>query len=622
MRFSVSALGLSIRVKSLLLAAGYLLMLSAVYAAFSVYLVRREMLDARERFRQMAGIVAAQVDAYVGSGSERLRMVADLPGLSYGLQAIQEAGGSGHIPPWTTLHYLFFKSPVFNGGVLLLDRAGKVLWTEPPGLPWHGQTLIDLDPLSGMYESRRNLISGVLPGDRLLAQPHVVVGELIDDQGGNLQGILVGVIDLTTSEVDEMLRAVSTTGGEFVEVVDQNGVVLATTDSARLFRAAKPFAANGDAPMLASVALTRAPWRIVAGQPAPRALAAVGRFQRALLGIGVALLLVASAVAVPILNGFVRTIKQLKDAAETVARGDLSRPVVVGGRRDELATLAQAFDQMRVDLGRSQRSLEQRLDEREQLIRQLMQTHDELRGAQARLIEAERLAAIGELSAAVAHGIRNPVAGIKAAAHCASFDLPDPHPVRENISDIIAEADKLEARIKTLLDFAKPFVPHLELCHPAQLVGGAVASVQGQATAHGVEIVVDVDPGLPDVELDYAQMEQVLLALLSNAVEATPSGGRIAVIGRATEGDRGLRLTVTDTGPGIVAERLGRVFELFFTTKSHGTGLGLAVAKKIVERHGGHIRVDSALGTGTTFTIDLPGASPAAESAAGTNDLA
>lgn len=617
MRFPPSPLGWSIRVKSLVLALGYLLMLSAVYGAFTVYLVRRETSEAQDRFRQTAGIVAAQLDAYIASGSARLQMVARLPGLSYGLQTIQEAGGTGYIPPWTTLHYLFFRSPVFNGGVLLLDRTGKVLWTEPPGRPWFGQTLINLEPLAEMYQSRRDLISGVLPGDRLLAQPHVLFGEPIVNDSGELQGVLAGVIDLTSSDAGEILRAVSTSDGRFVEAADQNGVVLAATDASRRFRAAHPLPTDANTVVLASVPLTSAPWRIVAGQPAAQALAAVKRVQAALLLIGVVLMVAAGAVAVPILNGFVRRIKQLKDAAETVARGDLSRPVSVGNRRDELATLAQTFDQMRLELGRSQRSLEHRLDEREQLIRQLVQTHEELRGAQVRLIETERFAAIGELSAAVAHGIRNPVAGIKAAAHCASLDLPAPHPLRENISDIITEADKLEARIKSLLDFAKPFVPHLARCRMAQLVGDAVASLQGPAAAHGVEVVVDLDPALPEAELDYAQIEQVLLTLLSNAAEAMPQGGRITVSGRATDDGRRLRLSVTDTGPGIPADQLRRVFELFFTTKSHGTGLGLAVAKKIVERHGGTIGVDSAVGKGTTFTIEVPCAPPSSELAGG-----
>lgn len=365
--------------------------------------------------------------------------------------------------------------------------------------------------------------------------------------------------------------------------------------------------------MLASVPLARAPWHVVAGQLPSIALAGVWRFQRALWGIGVALLLVGGAVMTPILNSFVGSIKHLTDAAETVARGDLSQPVVVGKRRDELATLAQAFEQMRVELGRSRRALELRLEEREKLIGELMSAHAELRGAQARLIEAERFAAIGELSAAVAHGIRNPVAGIKAAAQFASLDLPDQHPLRENVSDIILEADKLEARIKTLLDFAKPFEPHPAPCRLEQIVGGAVVSLRNQVAAQNIELVVDLQPTLPEIDLDFVQIEQVLLALLSNAVEVMPTGGRITIAGRMADDSRHLRLEVIDTGPGIAPDQLGHIFTLFFTTKSSGAGLGLAIVKKIVERHGGTIVVESEIGKGTRFTIELPLSHPPSE---------
>jgi signal transduction histidine kinase len=238
--------------------------------------------------------------------------------------------------------------------------------------------------------------------------------------------------------------------------------------------------------------------------------------------------------------------------------------------------------------------------------RALMRANEELRAAQSRLIEAERLAAIGELSAAVAHGIRNPVAGIKAAAQFANLELPSDHPLRENITDIISEADKLEGRIKTLLDFAKPFEPHPGRCRVEQIVGDALASLRVQISAQGIAVVTDLDPELPEAEVDYAQIEQVLLALLSNAVEAMPGGGKLRVSARLSADAERLCIEVADSGPGIPAEQLARVFKLFFTTKSSGTGFGLAVAKKIVERHGGTIGVQSTVGAGAHFTVELP----------------
>jgi two-component system, NtrC family, sensor histidine kinase HydH len=242
--------------------------------------------------------------------------------------------------------------------------------------------------------------------------------------------------------------------------------------------------------------------------------------------------------------------------------------------------------------------------------RALVHANDELRAAQARLIEAERFAAIGELSAAVAHGIRNPVAGIKAAAQFAALELPTEHPLHESIRDIVGEADKLEARIRTLLDFAKPFEPHPAACRLERIVDNAIGSLRNYIGAHAIEVTTDIDASLPAVVVDDAQIEQVFLALLSNAVEAMTAGGRICVRAhRTTDGAR-VRIEVADNGPGIPPEQLTRVFRLFFTTKSSGTGLGLAVAKKIVERHAGTIAVESEVGKGTRFIIELPLGTP------------
>ncbi len=242
--------------------------------------------------------------------------------------------------------------------------------------------------------------------------------------------------------------------------------------------------------------------------------------------------------------------------------------------------------------------------------RALVRANEELRAAQSRLIEAERFAAIGELSASVAHGIRNPLAGIKAAAQFADLDLARDHPLHENIVDIIGEVDKLEGRIKALLDFARPFQPHRAPCRVEDIIADALTSMRSQILSQKVALSTAVEPDLPPAELDYAQIEQVLLALLSNAVEAMPEGGEVTVSARLVEGGREVSIAVADTGPGIPGSQVDPLFKLFFTTKASGTGLGLAVAKKIVELHGGTITARSEVGRGSCFTVRLPLTAP------------
>src|SRR6185369_13932158 len=191
----------------------------------------------------------------------------------------------------------------------------------------------------------------------------------------------------------------------------------------------------------------------------------------------------------------------------------------------------------------------------------LKRVNQELRDAQSRLIETERFAAIGELSALVAHGIRNPLAGIKAAAQYAELDLPSDHPLHENIADIITEVDKLEGRIKALLDFARPFEPHPAACDVGQIVRDALASLRTQIVAQGIAVVTEIDPTLPQAQLDYAQIEQVLLALMSNAIEAMPRGGRLAVSVAHGRERGGLRIEVADSGPGIPPDQLPHLFD-------------------------------------------------------------
>jgi signal transduction histidine kinase len=244
--------------------------------------------------------------------------------------------------------------------------------------------------------------------------------------------------------------------------------------------------------------------------------------------------------------------------------------------------------------------------------RALAEANRELRETRDRLLEAERLAAIGELSAAVAHGIRNPVAGIKTAAELGVRTIGPNHPLRQSLLDILSESDALDSRISELLDFARPFVPRPAPADLNEIVRGLVHLLRRQIAERHAEVILDLAPSLPPHELDEAQIEQVALALMTNALEAMGAGGRLTLStslvagGEDASGARFLELRVRDNGQGIAPDQLPKIFRLFYTRKARGTGVGLAVVRRIVDGHQGRIDVWSEVGEGTEFRVLLP----------------
>ena len=233
---------------------------------------------------------------------------------------------------------------------------------------------------------------------------------------------------------------------------------------------------------------------------------------------------------------------------------------------------------------------------------------DQLGEARARLARAERLAAIGELSTAVAHGIRNPLAGIRLAAQL-GLETAGADAVRENLEDVLHAVDKLETQVRGVLDFARPFEPRLEPVAVADLTRTVLEAAAGRLRTARVTVGVDVAASLPPVLADPAHLGQALQELIANAIDAMPQGGRLTIDARAENGDTPLvRLAVEDEGPGVPPDVADRIFQLFTTTKETGTGVGLAVVRKIVERHGGRVVLDPRPGRGARFVLELPAA--------------
>jgi signal transduction histidine kinase len=229
----------------------------------------------------------------------------------------------------------------------------------------------------------------------------------------------------------------------------------------------------------------------------------------------------------------------------------------------------------------------------------------ELSETQAQLIQAAKLAAIGEMAAQVAHEINNPLTSVLGFASLLVEQLPAGGSLHTDAEMIMTEASRARDIVRDLLDFSRqrPFYPKRTDLNGVLRQAVGLVRLQGVMT---VELAEHYDAELPPVEVDPARMKQVFLNIMNNAVQAMPVGGSLAVRTSATADD--VAVTFADTGPGISPEHLERIFEPFFTTKSevNGTGLGLAVSVGIVRQHGGTIDVVSELGKGSTFTVRIP----------------
>ncbi len=239
------------------------------------------------------------------------------------------------------------------------------------------------------------------------------------------------------------------------------------------------------------------------------------------------------------------------------------------------------------------------------LVEDLKASYVELARTQAQLVRRERLAALGELSAVVAHEVRNPLGVIfNAVANIRRIVGPDSPSVQ--LLDMVGEeADRLNRIVADLLTFARPPAPHPYAVPLSGLVEDAVRGALAEA-AGKVRVELDLSDDVPAVTVDERMMRQAFLNLAINAVQAMPQGGLLRAAVRRSQSAPEVEVEFSDTGPGISPEAKARLFEPFFTTKAKGTGLGLAVVKRILDEHRGRVTLDTQPGRGTTFRLFLP----------------
>ncbi|MEO8601211.1 MAG: ATP-binding protein [bacterium] len=230
--------------------------------------------------------------------------------------------------------------------------------------------------------------------------------------------------------------------------------------------------------------------------------------------------------------------------------------------------------------------------------------------ARARVGQHEKLAALGQLAATIAHEVRNPLGIMRSAAQTLSETLPSANAEARQASDfIIAEIDRLANVVNSLLSYARPLQLTPRAVQAAELFDHAARLAGGDPALRRVRIVRADSTVMPPLYADADLISQVLLGLLGNAAEAMPDGGTVTLDAVALSD--AVQLRVADCGPGVPADLRARIFEPFVTTRARGTGLGLAIARQIVEAHGGRIDIGDADGGGARFVVTLPIASAA-----------
>ena len=285
-----------------------------------------------------------------------------------------------------------------------------------------------------------------------------------------------------------------------------------------------------------------------------------------------------------------RPVRTLIEGVSRIGRGDYSAQLGVRGD-DEVAVLAREFDAM---------------------ARSLQAREAQLKAQAEALMRAEQLAAVGRISAQVAHEVRNPLSSIglnvelmQDAFERATFESPvDAREARELLAAVTREVDRLTEVTEQYLRMARPPQPSLEPTDVTEVLASVLDFSREELERAHVEVVRELAEEPPQALADEGQLRQVFLNLLRNAREAMPDGGRLTIATRVHERD--VEVAIQDTGRGMNESVRSRIFEPFFTTKEDGTGLGLAVCQQILKAHGGSLGCNSEPGQGTTFSVRLP----------------
>jgi len=545
-----------------------------VYVAFSVYYVRAQekvLLDERVN---TAHAIAQEFTGFFSRGVDRLQRVAALPGLVYGLQTLEEKREGKQIANWTTLHYLFYESDVFSS-IYLLNASGKILWSEPSD-----QDLIETR-FHRFDEILRSL--GRAPSDVgfLLSETRsgvdILIAAPLVDPDGRTVGVLVGAIPNSNPAIHGILQRNGTGHGTVQLVDEQSKRVIASSDENREL---VPF--EYPDPMQSILVTEHAapsPWAIVIDQNVHAAYAGINGLKTLLTAFGVVFLLIASGSLIFMLRSFTRPVEVLTAAARRIGDGDLS-----GGfrldRSDEIGVLSKTLDDMKM----------------------------KLKSSYDLLLHSEKMALMGQVVAGIAHELNNPLTIV-----IGNIQLMMTRELNEknvqSLTRIKDGAERASKIVKNLLTFARQEKAERKPTDVNAVLKKSLELRAYELKVSNIEVGTEFAADLPQTMADPHQLQQVFLNLIVNAEQAMIDPHGKGLLRLSTRLDTGkILIFFSDDGPGIPRENLRRIFEPFFTTKpvGKGTGLGLSICQVIIGEHGGRIDVESTVGRGTTFIVELP----------------
>jgi signal transduction histidine kinase len=470
------------------------------------------------------------------------------------------------------------------------DTAGKPLMCTTDEAT--GQPDQDFAPLvARALTSRQPIMSSIFLHPRV--GPAMQMANPVRNEQGQLRGAIVATLALagTLNPIILDTTGLGRTGQAYL--VDQGKVMLTPS---RFMNHPSPLTHTMDSPGIRAAlagksgtavyegfagepvigAWTFMPdqgWGLIAEMDAAEAFAPLARLRRDAILVAILTMAGVLVVVALISRSIAKPIQELAAASLEVSRGKLDSSVAIR-LHDELGELGERFNGMVQSLRESQRQL----------------------------VQSERLAAIGELAASVVHEIRNPLSAVKMNLQILESKCATDPVIAEHFRLARTQTERLESMLSELLDYSKPVTLHRRAIPVADLLRDALQHFEGGL--HNISVEKHLSDSLPPVNVDPGRIAQVLLNLLLNAQQAMHEGGRITI--SAEQSENTVRLAVADTGPGIARENLPRVFEPFFTTRKQGTGLGLPNARKIIEAHGGTIRIHNREGHGAVVEILIP----------------